>query len=87
MKFSARIARDILKAEPATIVLEAVDEADATRLAMLAAAEDDPKIAGMTTTLMRCKTQKFCQWMKYRTTMPLNRPRDASRLRTVWRTS
>jgi hypothetical protein len=44
MKFSARIARDILKAESATIVLEAVDEADATRLAMLAAEEDDPEI-------------------------------------------
>jgi hypothetical protein len=44
MKFTARVTRDILRSESATIELEAVDEADAERRAMLAATKDGPEI-------------------------------------------
>lgn len=44
MKFTARITRDILRSESTTINLDAADEADAERLAMLAATKDGPEI-------------------------------------------
>ena len=44
MNFTARVTRDILRSESTTINLEAVDEADAERRAMLAATKDGPEI-------------------------------------------